>query len=68
MASSEHNTLQTFTVTFSIEQWNIIGEALGGMPYARVAPIINALNTQFQNQVEAEKHKNPDEKTKQGES
>lgn len=43
--------MNNLSVTLSQDQWNIIGVALGEMPYRQASPIINSINLQFQNQI-----------------
>jgi hypothetical protein len=40
------------TLTLSLQETNLILEALGGMPYARVYELVNAIHRQTVTQVE----------------
>lgn len=41
--------MDKFTLTFTIEELRILDSALGNLPYKEVAPLINSINTQIQN-------------------
>ncbi len=47
---SEGANMQTFTVQLTIEQWQIIGAALGDMPFKTAAPLVAELNKQIAEQ------------------
>lgn len=49
--------MKSFTATLPQEQWDVIGAALGNMPYVQAAPIVNALNAQFQRQIADEQER-----------
>jgi hypothetical protein len=42
--------MKTYTVQLTIEQWQIIGAALGEMPFKTSAPVLAELNKQLQEQ------------------
>jgi hypothetical protein len=42
---------QALTLTVEETEIGVIGEALGSMPYAKVAPLVTKLNTQIRDQV-----------------
>lgn len=38
--------MQTFNIVLTVDELNVIGEALGKLPYERVVNIFNAINNQ----------------------
>lgn len=53
--SNAQQSKQTFTFTLTTEDLQIIGKALDERPFKEVAPVIQKLNTQIQNQPVKEK-------------
>lgn len=43
--------MRIFDLKLNEQQLNIVGAALGQLPYAQVAPTINAINAQIQAQM-----------------
>ena len=46
---------QQYTLTVSPQELGIIGDALGGKPYAQVAPLMKKLEQQVEQQLDAAK-------------
>lgn len=47
--------MQTYALTFTPEQMQVLNDALVNLPYFKAAPLIAAINAQVQAQVEARK-------------
>lgn len=52
--------MTTFTLSFTIEEMQIIDEALGNLPFKKVAPLIDNINNQIKKANQTDNEQNND--------